>query len=263
MKRTSLVLLFFFITACGTSFFQPETTLQAPEKTLRIFAAVSLSDAFYELASRFEVLHPDVTISLNFASSNTLRAQIEQGAQADLFASASSAETEQLAAQGLIDASQPFAENRLVLITPAKNARTLSHFTDLTRPELKVVLASEDVPAGYYSRVLLGNLGEDFKTKTLKNLVSNENSVRQVLTKVQLGEADAGIVYASDLFAAENINAIEFPAEAKVSIFYPIASLIDAPHPETAKTFVDFLLSAEGQEILANWGFLPVNEQKQ
>ena len=263
MKRIPLLLIALLLAACGTDSLQPATAASASASTLNIFAAASLSESFRELASRFEAAHPEITVSLNFAGSNTLRAQIEQGAQADLFASANLNEMETLQAQGLINGFQPFAENRLVVITPAENTGALSQFADLANPGLKLVLAAEEVPAGNYSRQVLARLGEEFERKTLANLVSNENSVRQVLAKIQLGEADAGIVYASDLFAAEQVTVIEIPAEVNVSAVYALTQPLGARHPEAAQAFIDFLLSAEGQEILAKWGFLPLDEHTQ
>ena len=117
------------------------------------------------------------------------------------------------------------------------------------------MLAAEEVPVGRYARLMLDNVGSDFKAQVLANVVSNENTVKQVVAKVQLGEADAGIVYASDLVAAPDLPVIEIPTEWNVLAEYPIAPLINAPHPKLADAFVAFVLSPDGRAILKKWGF--------
>lgn len=257
-KFYTLMLTLLFLSACASN--APQAASVSPEQqTLTVFAAASLSGSFDEMASAFEAAHPGVEVILNFAGSNTLRAQIEAGAQADVFASANTKEMEPLAANGWVrDAPQLFLTNRLVVIMPANNPAGLSAFDDLTQPGLKLVLAAEEVPAGRYARLMLDNAGQDFKTQVLANVVSNENTVKQVLAKVQLGEADAGIVYASDAVSAPELPAIEIPSELNVRAEYPIAPLKDATHPELADAFVAFVLSPEGQAILQKWGFTPL-----
>ena len=260
MKRIApLLILFALLSACGTNVPLPATATSTSDSTLTIFAAASLTEAFREMATLFETSHPGVNVSLNFAGSNTLRAQIDQGAQADLFASANTKEMDALIASGLVaeNTAQTFLNNRLVVITPAKNPAALSTFDDLTQPNLKLVLAAEEVPVGRYTRLMLENAGADFSEKMLVNLVSNENNVKQVVAKVQLGEADAGIVYASDAVAAPELIVIEIPTDFNVLATYPIAPLVDAPHPQLAQEFVAFVLSAEGQALLEKWGFTP------
>jgi molybdate transport system substrate-binding protein len=135
---------------------------------------------------------------------------------------------------------------------------------DLARPGLKLVLADETVPAGNYSRQVLDNLsldpsfGADFKTRVLANVVSNETDVKQVVAKVQLGEADAGIVYISDSVAAPELPTIEIPSNFNVVANYPVAALVNAPEPDLAKGFIAYVLSHVGQAVLAKWGFTPV-----
>ena len=229
------------------------------DNTLVVFAAASLTDAFNEISKAFETTHPNVVVMLNFAGSNTLRAQIEQGAQADVFASANIGEMENLTKIGLVnvDKNITFLTNHLVVITPINNPAKLSTFQELSRPGLKLVLAAEEVPVGRYARLMLGNAGVKFKTQVLANVVSNENTVKQVVAKIQLGEADAGIVYASDAVASPDLPVIEIPSEWNVQAEYPIAPLVNAPHPELAEAFVDFVLSPEGGTILEKWGFTP------
>jgi molybdate transport system substrate-binding protein len=226
-------------------------------KTLTVFAAASLTEAFSEMAVAFEASHTDVEVMLNFAGSNTLRAQIAQGAQADVFASANIREMDALAADGLVNTQQIFLTNQLVVVMPEGNPANLNTFNDLARPGLKLVLAAEDVPVGRYARLMLDNAGQEFKSQVLANVVSNENTVKQVLAKVQLGEADVGFVYMSDSASAPELPVIKIPSEWNVLAEYPIAVLKDAPHPELAAEFVGFVLSPEGQAILQKWGFTP------
>ena len=224
---------------------------------LTVFAAASLTEAFGEIATAFEASHPGVDVILNLAGSNTLRAQIEQGSQADVFASANTREMDALVASGLVTPNVPriFLTNRLVVIAPADNPAGIASIDNLTQPGLKLVLAAEAVPIGRYSRLVLDNVNAEFETQVLGNVVSNENTVKQVLAKVQLGEADAGMVYASDAVAAPELTLIEIPTEWNVLAEYPIASLRNAPQPELADEFVSFVLSSEGQAILMIWGF--------
>jgi len=252
-RNISLLIALILLSACASN--TPET---APTN-LTIFAAASLSESFTELATAFEQAHPGVDVILNFAGSNTLRAQIEQGAQADVFASANTKEMDALVASGLVSADAPrtFGTNRLVVITPEDNPAGLYNFNDLAHPRLKLVLAAEEVPIGRYARLMLEEAGPDFKAQVLENVVSNETTVKQVVAKVQLGEADAGIVYASDAVAAPELPVIEIPAEWNVLAKYPIAALKNAPHSELSHEFVSFVLSPQGQAILQKWGFTP------
>jgi len=249
MFRKVLLLLFCLsLSACG---YPVKTT------NLTVFAAASLTEAFGEIATAFEAEHPDAKVMLNLAGSNTLRAQIEQGAQADVFASANVREMDALVTSGLVTPDEPriFLTNRLVVVAPADNPAGIASIHDLAQPGLKLVLAAEAVPIGSYSRLVLDHGGADFKTQVLENVVSNENTVKQVVAKVQLGEADAGMVYASDAVAAPELTLIEIPTQWNVLAEYPIAVLKNAPHPELAQEFADFVLSPDGQAILMKWGF--------
>ena len=258
MKRfLTLILISGLLSGCASNAPRPASAQSDPQITLTVFAAASLTEAFGEMKTSFEAANPNVDVALNFAGSNTLRAQIELGAQADVFASANQKEMEKLTNIGLVnvDKKTDFLSNNLVVITPQNNPASLSSFEELSRPGLKLVLAAEEVPAGQYARQVLDNAGPDFKTQVLANVVSNESTVKQVVAKVQLGEADAGIVYESDAVSAPELQVIEIPAEWNVLAVYPIAPLVHAPHPEFADAFIDFVLSPEGRAILKKWGF--------
>jgi molybdate transport system substrate-binding protein len=234
---------------------------KSEQHTLVVFAAASLTDAFGEIGHAFESLHPGLTVRFNFAGSQALRTQIEQGALADVFASANSKEMDALVTGGFIarDTPQIFLTNHLVVILPAANPSGLEKLEDLSNPEIKLVLAAEDVPVGKYARQALDKMnaqfGNDFKDTVLSNVVSNEDNVKQVVIKVQLGEADAGIVYASDVAAASDVKSIPIPPDLNVIAEYPIAVLTESPLPDLASEFIEYVFSPEGQMILDKWGF--------
>jgi len=239
---------------------------KAPQ-TLTVFAAASLNDAFREIGQEFEKSHAGNLIQFNFSGSQALSTQLQAGAQADLFASANMEEMQHLIDAGLVasDASQIFVYNLLVVILPPGNPAGLIALADLARPGQKLVLVAEGVPAGRYARQVLENLnaayGADFKLHVLANVVSNETNVKQVVTKVSLGEADAGIAYRSDITAAPDLKTLDIPDEYNVTAEYPIAAIQSATHPQQAIEFIQYVLSAEGQAILQKWGFMPVKAQ--
>lgn len=249
------------LSACGTT---SATTTATNSKTLTVFAAASLTNAFGKIGKAFEAANPGVTIKFNFGGSQALRTQIEQGAQADVFASANSKEMEALVTGNFVgaDTAKIFLTNQLVVIMPPNNPSGLAALTDLSKPGLKVVLAAKEVPVGNYALQVLDKLdksfGSGFKTRVLANVVSYENDVKQVVAKIQLGEADAGIVYLSDTVAAPELKKIDIPAENNVVAKYPLAALTQSKNPELAQAFIAYVLSAEGQSVLQKWGFLPV-----
>jgi molybdate transport system substrate-binding protein len=287
MKRRTpfilIVLLATLLAACGPAATTvptqvPPTVTQVPPtatpvpptatpepRTLTVFAASSLTDAFTEIGHNFEAANPNVTVTFSFAGSQTLRTQLEEGAVADVFASANTKEMDTLVTDNLVpaDSSQVFLTNQLLVILPANNPANIQSLADLTKSGLKIVLAADTVPVGKYALQVLENLnalyGTDYKDKVLANVVSQEDNVKQVVTKVQMGEADAGIVYISDAVAAPDMKTIEIPADNNVIAKYPIATLIGATQPELAKAFIAYVLSADGQATLKNWGFTPVN----
>jgi molybdate transport system substrate-binding protein len=258
MKFSAFLLLLSLLSAGCTV-----TDAGTAPRMLTVYAAASLTEAFTEMGTAFEASHPGVTVSLNFGGSQNLRTQIEQGAPVDVFASANQKEIDALVSQDLVRQStvKVFLTNRLVVILPKDNPAGISSLEDLSQPGLKLVLAAEEVPAGSYARQALENLavrfGAHYRQQVLANVVSNEDNIRQVLTKVQLGEADAGIVYVSDAVAVPELLQVEIPADANVIAEYPITALAGSEVPELANEFVDYVLSPAGQATLEKWGFTP------
>lgn len=232
---------------------------------LTVFAAASLTDAFTQIKTDLEAANPDLTIVYNFAGSQALVTQMTEGAAADVFASANVAQMTAAEAAGLIDGEPvTFVQNRLGIVVPADNPAEIASPADLARQGLRLVLAQAEVPVGGYSRqaicLLAGDTavnGEDFVSRVAANVVSEEEDVRDVLAKVQLGEADAGIVYVSDAFiAGDQVRVIEIPAEFNVLASYPIA-LVTGGDPALGNAFIAYVLSDMGQQTLADYGFTP------
>ncbi|MCI0713991.1 MAG: molybdate ABC transporter substrate-binding protein [Chloroflexi bacterium] len=233
-----LLLILLLLTSCQSE----------PDKNeIAVFAASSLTDSFNELATAFEANHTDTEIVFNFASSSQLAAQILEGARADVFASANEQQMQLLEEAGLVEGtSHIFATNRLVLITPEDNPADIQQVHDLARANTRFVTAVRGVPIREYTETLLAEYTE--YDAIIENIVSEEANVRQVVLKVALGEADAAIVYATDVTAdlTDQIRAIQL--DAPTIPRYHIASL-------NANAFTDFVLSDEGQAILQKWGF--------
>ena len=235
-------------------------------RTLTVFAAASLTEAFTEIGQGFEAGHPGVKVAFNFAGSQQLAQQLAQGAQADVFASANQAQMDATVSAGRIVAgtSKVFARNRLVVIYPKDNPADVVKLQDLTRPGLKLILAAKEVPVGGYALQFLEkasqspDFGGDFEAKALENVVSYEENVRAVYSKVALGEADAGIVYTTDIpKGVSQVGSLVIPDELNVVATYPIAPLEDSSNPDLAASFVEFVISPTGQGILAGYGFSP------
>ena len=234
--------------------------------TLTVYAAASLTDAFKELGKTLEASHPGLTAQFNFAGSQQLAVQIEQGAPADVFACADQRWMDYAKEKGLFDGeSTIFARNRLVAIVPRTNPARIRRLQDLVRKGIKLVVAAEAVPAGKYSRETLQNLAgapgfpPAYDRQVLANVVSQEENVKAVVAKVQLGEADAGLVYRSDVTpaVARFVRVFEIPDPYNVLATYPIAVLKAAGNPEAARQFVELVSSDAGQRILQRHGLLP------
>lgn len=270
---TSLLVFSLALTACGAAQtvvptvvpntpFPTATSEPTPEPVdVVVLAASSLTNAFDEIAAAFSAANPGVTVLPSYASSSDLALQLSEGAPADVFASANNRQMQVAADAGRI-AGEPatFVTNRLTIIVPADNPAGIETYADLANPGVKLVLGAPDVPIRDYSNQSIALMGDTaFQAAVFANLVSEEPNVRQVATKVSLGEADAGIVYTSDVTPdiASSVLMIEIPDEMNVLATYPIAVVEGAPAGDVAQAFVDFVLGPEGQPILASWGFGP------
>ena len=229
-----------------------------------MFAASSLTETFNDAAASFEEQHGDTDVQFNFAGSPTLRAQLDQGADADVYAAADEENMQAAADAGLVQhGARTFARNRLTIIVPSDNPGDVHLMPDLAKDGLRLVIAAPDVPAGRYTREVLDLIAADdgfpagFREAVLANVVSEEPNVKAVVAKVQLGEADAGIVYVSDVTEEieGDVNMVEIPLDYNVEASYQVAVTSDARHPEAAQAFIDFLLSDRGQDILEEHRF--------
>ena len=230
-----------------------------------VFAAASLTDAFTDLGQAFEQANEGAVVTLNFAGSQQLAQQLANGARADAFASANMVQMNVAVEAGRIDRRDiyAFATNLLVVVTPDDNPARIGTLTDLAQPGVKLVLADSAVPVGQYTLDFLARATEDasfpigFGDAVLSNVVSYENSVRAVLAKVLLGEADAGIVYMSDIGGAiqNRVRMLPIPDELNTVAIYPIGPVTGGAQAELAQRFIDFLRSEVGQSILESYGF--------
>jgi len=242
-----------------------------PKAELTVFAAASLTESFNEIGKQFEEKHPNATVVFNFGASNQLRFQIEQGARADVFASANSKEMDALVKSGAVsnDTVRTFSRNRLVVLYPKENPGKIAALEDLAKPNLKLIVAHKAVPVGNYTLEMLGKMsadakyGDTFKERVLKNVVSEEENVKSVVAKVRLGQADAGIAYVSDVgSAAKDVGTLDIKDPFNPIAIYTISPLKKAPQLELAREFVEHVLSNSGQEIIRKNGFMPANDKK-
>ena len=236
--------------------------------TVVVYAASSLTDTFNQIKAAVEKANPGLTITLNYNGSNTLRAQLEQGAKADVFASANQTEIDNALKSNLIaDHGTVFAKNRLVVILPKDNPGKITTLQDLAKPGVKFVTAQKDVPVGGYTLTALDKMskdasfGSDFSSKVQGNFVSQETNVKQVVAKVQLGEADAGICYLTDISpsVAGQVTTLAIPDQFNTLASYPLSVLKGASNSAGAKVFYDFVVGPQGQAILKANGFLPAS----
>jgi len=229
--------------------------------TLTVFAAASLTDVFEGFAEQLEEENPALEVQISFAGSSSLAGQLEQGAPADVFASADEAQMARLEDAGLVDAADVFARNPLMLAVPVENPQGIvlpeggagiPSLTALITADMTVAVCAPEVPCGAAAAEVLDAAGLSDAPDTY------EDDVRAVLTKVQLGEVDAGLVYVSDVHSAgDSILAYAFSESSRAVNSYPVGVLADAPNPEAAQAFVDLVLSDAGQQALADAGFQP------
>jgi molybdate transport system substrate-binding protein len=262
-RLLSALVALLFLTACSPGG-QP-TSPSAVSGEIVVFAASSLTDAFQDMVTPFETANPNTKLTFNFGSSSQLATQLGQGASADVFASADTSQMDNARLAGAIGGpDQLLASNRLVLIAPKDNPKKLASVKDLANDGVKFVTAQPSVPIGQYTQQLLDKAvadptyGADFKTRVNANTVSQEDNVRQVVAKVQLGEADAAIVYGTD--ATPQVRAqlaiIAVPDALQTLAAYPIA-VARGNNSAAGEAFVAYVLGADGQAVLAKWGFLP------
>ncbi|NTV27319.1 MAG: molybdate ABC transporter substrate-binding protein [Methanothrix sp.] len=241
--------------------------LAEESKELTVFTAASLTGAFGEIGQMYKN-ETNINVVFNFDGSQALRTQIENGAHADVFASANKKQMNSLKNGGLMNNSSVviFTKNKLSLIVPKDNPAKIGNLSDLAKPGLKIVMGTKDVPVGDYALQIISKLGNDsaygpdYKTKVLANIISQETNVNYVVTKVALGEADVGFAYVSDVTEnlASRIDMINIPDEYNVIAEYPIGSLKDTRYPTQSQDFINLVISEQGKSILEKYGFSSV-----
>jgi molybdate transport system substrate-binding protein len=222
-----------------------------------VLAASSLTEAFGRIGSDFEHAHPGVTVRFSFGPSDALAQQIQASGAVDVFASASPTWMDAVQKDPGVTDRTDFARNRLVIVTPSDDPANVHSVEDLANSGVKLVLAAEGVPAGDYARQILDNAG--IAKAALANVVSNEEDVKAVVQKVALGEADAGIVYATDVTPGvrDELREVTIPDDVNVVATYPIAVVAGSAHASLAAAFVRAVTGEHGQSVLSSFGFLP------
>ena len=252
-KPAAVAILIGSLAACGSDDdgSTAASNSDAVGGSITVFAAASLSGAFEPIGDAFETTHPDVSVTFSFAASSELAAQITEGAPADVFASADQTNMAKLADAGVqAGAARVFATNSLEIIVAPGNPLGIDGVADLVEPSLIVVTCAPEVPCGTYSEQIFENAG------VIVTPDSYEENVKAVVNKVVLGEADAGIAYATDVLAAgDDATGVEIPAEINAVAEYPIVVTADAPNPTAADAFVEFVSGDEAQQILSKLGF--------
>jgi molybdate transport system substrate-binding protein len=234
--------------------------------TLTILAASSLTDAFGVLAKTFEKRNPGTEVRTSFGASSDMLAQIQQGAPADVFASADQENMDTAVKSGLV-AGRPeiFVRNREVVMVPKDNPANIKSLRDVAKPDIRLVLAENEVPAAEYAKEILhkasARYGEDFEKDVLSNVVSREADVRASVNRVAVGDADATFGYASDYTPEikDRVEVVQIPSGFNIVATYPVAALKGAKSPELARKWVDLVTGEEGQRVLKKWGFEPVS----
>lgn len=224
---------------------------QATARSVTVYAAASLKSPFTEIASEFEAANPGTKVTLNFAGSSALVSQITQGAPADVFASADSRNMAELSTAGLIDGTPvTFATNVLTIAVPSADPASISSFADLTKPGVKVVICAPQVPCGSATGKV------EKATGTTLRPVSEESSVTDVLGKITSGEADAGLVYVTDVrTAGDKVKGISFSESDQAVNTYPIATVGSSKNKDLANAFIDMVIGSEGKKVLGDAGF--------
>jgi molybdate transport system substrate-binding protein len=234
------------LAACSASSDDPGAT-SSGDVALTVYAAASLTDAFQEIAGDFELANPGVDVEFNFAGSSDLAAQINEGAPADVFASAN--QTQMDAVGDAVPDPQLFASNTLTIAVPTDNPAGITGLGDLAKDGVRLVICAPDVPCGAATAALVQAQG------VMLHPVSEEANVTDVLGKVASGEADAGIVYVTDIARADGVKGVALAGADDAVNLYPIGALKASAHPAQAQAFVDFVLGDQGQAVLASYGF--------
>ncbi len=274
VSRPMLIFALFslFLTACGGSTTSTSSgkairpTVSNAPRTLQVFAAASLTESFKEIGSKYQTAHPGVTLKYNFAGSQALEQQLSQGAPADIFASADTTNMDKATKANLVQTPQIFAKNKLTVIIPVNNPGKINTLKDLANKGVKIDFAAATVPAGKYGSQVLDKMaassqyGPAYKQAVLNNIVSQEDNVKAVVQKVQLGEADAGFVYQSDVTMAvsSKVKPLEIPNDLNVTASYPIAVTKSSKQVADDKTFIQYVLSADGQAVLDKYHFIKI-----
>jgi len=236
-------------------------------RELTVFTAASLTGAFGEIGQMYKN-ETGISVAFNFDGSQALRTQLENGAYADVFASANVKQMNAIKNEGLMNNSSVviFTKNKLSLIVPKDNPAKIINLSDLAKPGLKIVMGTKDVPVGDYALQILSKLsndstyGPDYKTKVLANVISQETNVNYVVTKVALGEADVGFAYVSDITKnlTSKVDKIDIPDEYNVIAQYPIGVLLESKYPAESQEFMSLVMSDKGKAVLEKYGFAPV-----
>jgi molybdate transport system substrate-binding protein len=232
---------------------QPAAAGEKPSGEITVFAAASLTESFEAIARQFEKRYLDVDVKLNFDSSSNLAAQIQQGAPADVFASADEANLRKTIDSGDVTATAArFAKNRLEIAVEKGNPKKIKGLADLAEPGLVVVLCADEVPCGRYAAEAFAKAGATVSP------ASKEENAKATLSKVSLGEADASVVYVTDVKAEKGrVTGVKIPDAENVIATYPIATVRESPNETAAKAWVQFVQSKAGQKTLRKFGFLP------
>lgn len=258
-----LIIAGLLVAGCTTT--QQETP---GETTLTVFTAASLTGAFTDIGKAFEAENENIKVEFDFDGSQALRTRVEQGANPDIFVSASTKHIKALQDGGFMDNDTvtPFLGNSLALVVPVDNPANITGLADLANPGVKLVIGTKDVPFGDYTRQMLEKMaadpeyGEAYRDAVMANVITEETAVSNVMPKLILGEADAAIVYKSDVLKGDRdkLKRLDIPSEYNVMATYPLGILAESSHRAEAESFIAFVRGPDGSAILEEYGFDPI-----
>jgi molybdate transport system substrate-binding protein len=235
---------------CSSGTSSPSASPASSTGTITVFAAASLTESFTQLGKQFEAAHPGDTVKFSFGPSSGLAEQITSGAPADVFASAAPGNMDDVVSAGDASSPQNFAKNTMEVATPPDNPGNVESVKDLADDSVKVALCQPQVPCGVVAAEVFKNAGITVKPVTL------QPDVKSVLTQVETGNVDAGMVYVTDVQAAgSKVNGVTIPASDNASTLYPIATINSSKHKSIAQAFMNYVLSPAGQQVLKAAGF--------